>query len=87
METYSDDSSSDDYEDFNDYFLLMEKQNNENSLYTVKKDGEALKYIKNQTLEICIAAIIQNRNAIKYVKKEFYEMIRASLILIIMKKR
>jgi hypothetical protein len=36
-------------------------------LEAVKEDGMALKYVWNQTVEICIAAIKQNLRARRYV--------------------
>ena len=36
----------------------------------VKKNGYALRYVKNQTDEICIEAVKQNGDALRYVKKQ-----------------
>ena len=38
-------------------------------LEAVKQDGCALKGIKEQTPEICEAAVKQNKNALEYIKK------------------
>lgn len=84
--SYIDDSSSEDYEDFTEYFYVMEKLNYKSCLNAVKKNGEYLKYIYNQTPEICFAAIRQNRNALKYVNKDCNEILKASLILFILKR-
>jgi hypothetical protein len=59
---------------------------NEFYLNLVKKNGEYLKYINNQTPQICFAAINQNINALKYVNKDCDEILRGSLILFILKK-
>jgi hypothetical protein len=37
----------------------------------VQKDGNALRYVINQTIEICKLAFQQNYNALKYVKRKF----------------
>jgi len=39
-------------------------------LEKVQKDGTAIKYIKNQTHEICLAAVKQDGLALRYVKKQ-----------------
>ena len=43
-------------------------------LEMVKKDGYALKFVKNQTEEICLAAVKQNCSALEYVKNQTEEM-------------
>ena len=42
----------------------------EELLKMVKQNGLALKYVKEQTEEICLEAIKQNIDAIRYVKNE-----------------
>ena len=37
-------------------------------LEMVKRDGLLLKYVKNQTPEMCMAAIKKNGNTLKFVK-------------------
>jgi len=59
---------------------------NEFYLNAVKKNGEYLKYINKQTPQICFAAIRQNINALKYVNKDCNEILKASLILFILKR-
>jgi len=36
-------------------------------LEKVKEDGDALRYVKNQTEEICLEAVKQNGYALRYV--------------------
>lgn len=37
-------------------------------LEAVKQNGDALRYVNNQTDEICLEAIKQNKDALQYVK-------------------
>lgn len=39
-------------------------------LEAIKKDGFALKYVENQTPDICLAAVQQIGNALRYVKNQ-----------------
>ena len=39
----------------------------------VKADGAALQYVREQTPEICIAAIKANKVALHYVDKSIFE--------------
>ena len=40
----------------------------ERSLEAVKQDGYSLRFVKNQTDEICLEAVKENGDALKYVK-------------------
>jgi len=40
------------------------------SLKAVKQDGYALRYVKNQTENICLEAVKENGDALKYVKNQ-----------------
>ena len=42
-------------------------------LEAVKRNGYALKYVKEQTKEICIEAVKQNSDALQYVDKRVFE--------------
>ena len=46
----------------------------EEAIKAVEKDGYALKYVKEQTPEICIKAVEQNGLALKYVKEQTPEI-------------
>jgi hypothetical protein len=48
-------------------------------LEKVKKNGLALDYVKEQTPEICIAAVEQNGNAIQFVKEQTPEICIAAV--------
>jgi len=50
-----------------------------NDLEKVRKDGLALQYVKNQTLEICLTAINQNGWALEYVKDQTKEICLAAV--------
>lgn len=41
---------------------------------TLKQNGYVLKYVKEQTPEICLAAVKQNGCALKYVKEQTPEI-------------
>ena len=43
------------------------------ALEAVKKYGDALRYVKEQTPEICIEAIEQDKSAIEYVDVTIFE--------------
>ncbi len=49
-------------------------QNTEHNLYACKLNGMALKYIKNQTPEMCLIAVQQNGNALQYVLEQTREI-------------
>ena len=46
-------------------------------LKAVKRDGDALRYVKEQTADICMEAVKQNGDALRYVKEQtiFYKII------------
>jgi hypothetical protein len=44
------------------------------ALEAVKEDGYALKYVKEQTPEICLTAVKQNGYALQYVKEQTPEI-------------
>ena len=46
----------------------------EEAIKAVEKDGYALKYVKEQTHEICIKAVEENGLALKYVKDQTPEI-------------
>ena len=56
--------------------LLSEKCNLEGkkALEAVKQDGLALRYVKEQTPEICLEAVKQNGYALQYVKEQTEEI-------------
>jgi len=43
-------------------------------LAAVKSYGMALRYVKNQTLEICLIAVKQNGMALEFVKNQTVEI-------------
>ena len=43
------------------------------ALEEVKQNGHALKYVHNQTKEICLAAVKQNGHALQYVDKSIFD--------------
>ena len=44
------------------------------ALKAVKEDGDALRYVKEQTEEICLEAVKENGYALKYVKEQTEEI-------------
>ena len=42
---------------------------NEEALKMVRKDGNDLRFVKEQTPEICLEAVKQNGMALRYVKE------------------
>ena len=44
-------------------------------LEAVKKDGNILQYVKNQTLELCVEAVKNNEHSIRFVKNQTPEYI------------
>lgn len=38
----------------------------------VQQNGLALQYVKNKTIDICLAAVKQNKYSLMYVTEEFY---------------
>jgi hypothetical protein len=51
------------------------------ALAAVKQDGYALKFVTEQTPEICMAAVKQNGYALKYVDKSIFEDIEDYVIV------
>jgi hypothetical protein len=51
-------------------------------LSEIKQDGLLLKYVKNQTNEICLEAVRQNVHALKHVKQEFMKYVIDQLGLV-----
>ena len=45
----------------------------EEALYQVKKYGIALQYVRNQTPEICLAAVKENGDVLRYVDERCFE--------------
>ena len=48
-------------------------------LLDVTQHGSVLKYVKEQTHEICLAAVQQNRLALRYVKEHTREICLAAV--------
>jgi len=46
----------------------------EEALEKVKQDGNALRYVNNQTLEICLEAVKQDGDALRYVNNQTLEI-------------
>ena len=44
------------------------------AMKAVESDGDALRYVKDQTHEICLKAVEQNGYALKYVKDQTHEI-------------
>ena len=44
------------------------------ALEAVKENGYALRFVKNQTLEICLEAVKQNGDALRYVNNQTLEI-------------
>ena len=50
----------------------------EESLEAVKRNGDALQYVKEQTEQVCLEAVKEEGDALKYVnKKVFIQSIKA----------
>ncbi len=47
---------------------------NEEALKMVRKDGNDLRFVKEQTPEICLEAVKQNGMALRYVKEQTPEI-------------
>ena len=65
----------------NEYDRLNEKCNlsGEEALEEVIKDGYVLRYVTEQTPEICLAAVKQNGYALKYVREQTPELCLAAV--------
>lgn len=62
--------------DLNDLRKLRDEKfylDEEEALEAVKKDGNLLKHVRDQTLEICLAAVAQNPEAIYFVNEEIFD--------------
>ena len=51
----------------------------DNALALVKKDGRALRYVRDQIPEICLAAVQQNGHALEYVRNQTPEICMAAV--------
>ena len=60
-------------------FLTKVGINEDPDLTAVKQDGCAIKYVKEQTLEICMAAVKQDGRAIVHVKEQTPEICMAAV--------
>jgi len=49
------------------------------ALEEIKKDGMMLRYVKDQTLEICLAAVRQNGHALEFVRNQTEEICLAAI--------
>ena len=43
------------------------------AIEAVKRNGDALMYVKDQTQEVCIEAVKRNGYALRYVQEELFE--------------
>ena len=50
----------------------------EEALAAVKQNGDALKYVKEQTEAVALAAVKQNNYALMYVDKSIFELEEAA---------
>jgi len=48
-------------------------------LERVKADGDALEFVKEQTPEICLAAVMEDARALEYVKEQTPEICLAAV--------
>ena len=48
--------------------------NEEKSLEAVKQNGDALRYVKEQTETVCLEAVKQNGYALQYVNANVFEI-------------
>ena len=57
------------------YLKLTIKKNlkGNEALEAVKQNGNALRYVKEQTEQICLEAVKQDGNALRYVYESFFE--------------
>lgn len=60
----------------NGTFIKDIEQNEEMCIEAVKRNGMALRYVKEQTPDICREAMNQNRNTFKYVEHKFQTLFR-----------
>ena len=44
----------------------------EKALEAVKSNGDALQYVKEQTVEVCLEAVKSNGDALRYVNKKIF---------------
>lgn len=54
--------------------------NRENALEEVKRNGLLLRWVKEQTLEICMAAVKQNGDALQWVREQTPELCAAAML-------
>jgi len=59
-----------------EYDQIVQKKNlcGKDALAAVKKDGYALRFVKDQTLEICLEAVKKDPDALQYVKDQTLEI-------------
>lgn len=53
-------------------FTMKKNLKGEEALEAVKRDGYDLEYVKEQTTEICLAAVKENEDALKYVEEDIF---------------
>ena len=60
---------------YDKYKKLPVKRNfsGKEALKAVKKNGYALQYVKDQTEEVCLAAVEECENALQYVNESIFE--------------
>jgi len=46
-------------------------------MYAVLNNSEAIKYVKNQTIDMCIEAYCSNKNTFKYFDKTIKKLIQS----------
>ena len=49
---------------------IIEYVSEEEAIEAVKEDGDALRYVKDQTEAVCIEAVKRNGDALRYVKDQ-----------------
>ena len=49
------------------------------ALNTVKRDGDALQYVKDQTADVVLAAVTKNGYALRYVKDQTADVVLAAV--------
>jgi len=57
-----------------EYDAIYTKKNltGKNAINAVKRDGCALRYVKEQTEAICLAAVKQNKDTLQFVENQFF---------------
>ena len=64
-------------QDYKEEYIQLHKNKslsqNERDLEAVKRNGYALKHVKNQTPEICYEAVKQNEDVLKFVNPKFFQ--------------